>query len=80
VKRDLTAADYKFHDDPYLIPYNSVSKRDYIMSKDGGRQAARYILNKHPELFNNNLVKKNFGFKLIILGQFNEFEKYACFF
>ncbi len=56
VKRDPTAADYKYHDDPYLIPYNSLTKRDYIMSKEGGRRSARFILNKHPELFINNLV------------------------
>ena len=56
MKRDDTAPDYKFHDDPYLIPYNSMSKRDFLMSKDGGRKAAKYIVNKHPELFLNNLV------------------------
>ena len=56
VKRDQTAPDYKFHDDPYLIPYNSMRKRDFVMAKEGGRKSARYILDKHPELFMNNLV------------------------
>lgn len=57
VKRDYTAADYKYHDDPYLIPYNSMMKRDYIMSKDGGRRAARFVLDTHPELFEKNLIE-----------------------
>ena len=32
-------------------------KRDLIMSKEGGRKAARYILNKHPEIFDKNLIE-----------------------
>jgi hypothetical protein len=57
VKRDPTAAHYKYHDDPYLIPYNSMTKRDFIMSKEGGKKAARYVLDHHPELFLNNLIE-----------------------
>ena len=56
VTRDKTAPDYKYHDDPYLIPYNSMQKRDYILSKDGGRRAARFVLDQHPELFEKNLI------------------------
>ncbi len=41
IGRDDTAPEYKFHDDPYLIPYNSLRKREYIMAKDGGNRAAR---------------------------------------
>ena len=52
LKRDFTAPDYKFHDDPFLIPYNSMQKRDCLLSKQGGKRAARYVLNQHPELFN----------------------------
>lgn len=57
IARDPTAPDHRFHDDPYLIPYNSLRKRDYIMSKEGGRRSARYILDKHPELFEKNLIE-----------------------
>lgn len=57
LKRDFTAPDYKFHDDPFLIPYNSMQKRDYLLSKQGGKRAARYVLNQHPELFNKNLIE-----------------------
>ena len=57
VKRDPTAAHYKYHDDPYLIPYNSMTKRDFIMSKEGGKKAARYVLDHHPKLFVKNLIE-----------------------
>ena len=56
VGRDATAPDYQYHDDPYLIPYDSVSKRSYALAKDSGRRAAKYILDRHPELFENNLI------------------------
>ena len=56
VGRDSTAPHYKYHDDPFLIPYNSIQKREYILSKDGGQRAARYVLEKHPELFEKNLI------------------------
>ena len=56
VVRDKTAPDYKYHDDPFLIPYNSIQKRDYILAKDGGKKAARYVLDNHPELFEKNLI------------------------
>ncbi len=57
VGRDYTAPDYRFHDDPHLTPYNSLSKRDYILSKDGGRRSARYIINEHAELFEKNQIE-----------------------
>ena len=56
VGRDNTAPDYKYHDDPFLIPYNSIQKRDFILAKDSGRKAAKYVLQNHPELFENNLI------------------------
>ena len=56
VGRDNTAPDYKYHDDPFLIPYNSNQKRDYILAKDSGRKAARYVLDNHPDLFTDNLI------------------------
>jgi hypothetical protein len=56
VGRDHTAPDYKYHDDPFLIPYDSMSKRAYALAKDSGRQAARFVLDRHPELFEDNLI------------------------
>ena len=69
VKRDQTAPDYKFHDDPYLIPYNSMRKRDFVMAKEGGRKSARYILDKHPELFMNNLVSARVDHRTLQMQQ-----------
>jgi len=57
VGKDDTAPAYQFHDDPYLIPYNSMRKIDYVLSKDSGRKAARYVLDRHPELFEKNLIE-----------------------
>ena len=56
VDRDNTAPDYKYHDDPFLIPYNSNEKKEYILAKDGGQRAARFVLDNHPELFVDNLI------------------------
>ena len=38
---DPTAPAYQYHDDPYLIPFNSADKEDFLLAKDSGRQAAR---------------------------------------
>ena len=40
-----------------LIPYTSMGKRDFSEAKAGGRRAARYIFEKHPELFSNNRIE-----------------------
>lgn len=51
VKRDETAAHYKYNDDPFLIPTSNTKKREYALAKESGRQAARYFLDKYPHLF-----------------------------
>jgi len=56
VSRDYTAPDYKFHDDPWLTPYKGNTKRDFALAKEAGRKSARYILNKHPDLFHHNRI------------------------
>lgn len=40
---DPTAAQYKYHDDPYLIPSSNVTKRTFAMSQEAGRKAAKWI-------------------------------------
>ena len=57
VGTDYTAPDYVFHDDPMLTPYNTMSKRDFAQAKVGGKLAARYVFEKHPELFTENLIE-----------------------
>ncbi|CAH0397568.1 unnamed protein product [Chilo suppressalis] len=48
---DPTAAHYKYHDDPYLIPLSNYRKRAYALSAEAGRKAAAWIRDEHAELF-----------------------------
>ncbi|CAL8089878.1 unnamed protein product [Orchesella dallaii] len=51
VGRDYTAAHYRFHDDPYLIPSSNSAKRNFALSKESGKKAAKWIRQQHAELF-----------------------------
>lgn len=51
VKSDPTAAHFKYHDDPYLIPMSNVTKRTFAMAQESGRKAARWIKNEHGRFF-----------------------------
>ncbi|KAL1491584.1 hypothetical protein ABEB36_012159 [Hypothenemus hampei] len=53
ITRDTTAAHYKYHDDPYLIPMNNLAKRSYAMAQEAGRKAAHWVRSENPELFNH---------------------------
>ncbi|XP_066247105.1 small ribosomal subunit protein mS39 [Euwallacea similis] len=53
IKQDPTAAHYKYHDDPYLIPNNNIAKRSYAMAQEAGRKAAHWVRSENPELFNH---------------------------
>ncbi|XP_046385763.1 protein PTCD3 homolog, mitochondrial [Ischnura elegans] len=57
VQRDYTAAEYKFHDDPFLIPTSNSAKRTYAMSKEAGRKAALWIRKEHAQWFNTKLAE-----------------------
>ncbi|XP_053600276.1 small ribosomal subunit protein mS39 [Plodia interpunctella] len=48
---DPTAAHYKYHDDPYLIPLSNYRKRAYALSAEAGRKAAAWVRDEHAELF-----------------------------
>ncbi|XP_065564932.1 small ribosomal subunit protein mS39-like isoform X2 [Artemia franciscana] len=56
VKRDKTAAHYKFQDDPYLIPLTVMGKRQFALSKEAGRKAAKWIRQEHAEFFQHKLA------------------------
>ncbi|XP_025415928.1 protein PTCD3 homolog, mitochondrial isoform X2 [Sipha flava] len=56
IQRDPTAAHYKYHDDPYLIPVSNFQKRAYALSQESGRKAAHWIRNQHPDLFNHKVA------------------------
>lgn len=51
VSRDPTAAHYKYHDDPYLIPTSNVGKRSFALAQEAGRKAAHWIRKEHANLF-----------------------------
>lgn len=57
VGRDYTAPHYKFHDDPYLIPYSNMNKRSYALSKEAGRKAAKWVREKHADLFQHQTAE-----------------------
>ncbi|CAH1987692.1 unnamed protein product [Acanthoscelides obtectus] len=53
ISRDPTAAHYKYHDDPYLIPMSNMGKRTFAMAQESGRKAAHWIRKEHADLFNH---------------------------
>ncbi|KAJ8928158.1 hypothetical protein NQ314_019305 [Rhamnusium bicolor] len=53
ITRDPTAAHYKYHDDPFLIPMSNVGKRTFAMAQESGRKAAHWIRQEHADLFNH---------------------------
>ncbi|XP_069779758.1 small ribosomal subunit protein mS39 isoform X2 [Narcine bancroftii] len=57
VNRDPTAAHYRFQDDPYLLPRTSPEFRLYSLSQESGCNAARYIVNNYPKLFQKNIAE-----------------------
>lgn len=48
---DPTAAHYKYHDDPFLIPMSNIGKRTFAMAQESGRKSAKWIRQQHSKLF-----------------------------
>ncbi|XP_062552452.1 small ribosomal subunit protein mS39 [Armigeres subalbatus] len=48
---DPTAAHYKYHDDPYLIPTSNMAKKNFAMAQEAGRKAALWIRQENAKLF-----------------------------
>uniref|UniRef100_H0ZKI4 Small ribosomal subunit protein mS39 n=1 Tax=Taeniopygia guttata TaxID=59729 RepID=H0ZKI4_TAEGU len=59
VKRDPTAAHYMFQDDPFLMPRNAANSRLYSLSKESGRNAAKYIIKNFPQYFDKTFAEPN---------------------
>ncbi|XP_043478607.1 protein PTCD3 homolog, mitochondrial [Leptopilina heterotoma] len=57
IKRDPTAAHYKFIDDPYLIPASNNDKRSFALSREAGRKAAMWIRQEHAEFFDHKIAE-----------------------
>ncbi|XP_001605541.1 protein PTCD3 homolog, mitochondrial [Nasonia vitripennis] len=55
ISRDPTAADYKFIDDPFLIPTSLSKKRMYSLARESGKKAAMWILQEHADLLKSDL-------------------------
>ncbi|KAL3265472.1 hypothetical protein HHI36_009676 [Cryptolaemus montrouzieri] len=51
IVKDPTAAHYKFHDDPYLIPNSNLGKRSLSMAQEAGRKAAHWVRKENVDLF-----------------------------
>lgn len=56
IGRDPTAAHYKYHDDPYLMPTSLYTREQYALSQESGKQAAQWIRSEHAKLFNVSVV------------------------
>ncbi|XP_009076131.1 PREDICTED: pentatricopeptide repeat domain-containing protein 3, mitochondrial, partial [Acanthisitta chloris] len=59
VNRDPTAAHYMFQDDPFLMPRNAANSRLYSLSKESGRNAAKYIIKNFPQYFDKTFAEPN---------------------
>uniref|UniRef100_A0A8B9C5T4 Pentatricopeptide repeat domain 3 n=1 Tax=Anser brachyrhynchus TaxID=132585 RepID=A0A8B9C5T4_9AVES len=50
---------YMFQDDPFLMPKNSANARLLSLSKESGRNAAKYIIKQFPQYFDKILAEPN---------------------
>uniref|UniRef100_A0A8C1MSD2 Small ribosomal subunit protein mS39 n=1 Tax=Cyprinus carpio TaxID=7962 RepID=A0A8C1MSD2_CYPCA len=57
VKRDPTASDYRFQDDPYLTPKTSSEFKLFSLSQESGRNAAKYFINTYPKYFQKDYAQ-----------------------
>ncbi|XP_075712722.1 small ribosomal subunit protein mS39 [Rhinoderma darwinii] len=57
VNHDPTAASYNFQDDPYLIPSTSTDYKLFSLSKESGKNAAKYIVTMYPNLFQKDVAE-----------------------
>ncbi|XP_016087950.1 pentatricopeptide repeat domain-containing protein 3, mitochondrial-like [Sinocyclocheilus grahami] len=57
VKRDPTASDSRFQDDPYLTPKTSSEFKLFSLSQESGRNAAKYFINTYPKYFQKDYAQ-----------------------
>ncbi|XP_044151079.1 pentatricopeptide repeat domain-containing protein 3, mitochondrial [Bufo gargarizans] len=57
VLQDPTSSAYMFLDDPYLIPSTSTDYKLFSLSKESGKNAAKYIVNMYPNLFQKDFAE-----------------------
>lgn len=52
VGRDPTGKEYKFHDDPFLLPTYYSLRESFALSQESGKRTAQWIRNNNAPLFN----------------------------
>ncbi|NWW97304.1 PTCD3 protein, partial [Rhynochetos jubatus] len=57
--QDPTAAHYIFQDDPFLMPKNAANSRLFSLSKESGKNAAKYIIKQFPQYFDKTFAEPN---------------------
>ncbi|NXJ84168.1 PTCD3 protein, partial [Trogon melanurus] len=57
--QDPTAAHYMFQDDPFMMPKNAANSRLFSLSKESGRNAAKYIIKQFPQYFDKTFSEPN---------------------
>ncbi|TFK10026.1 Pentatricopeptide repeat domain-containing protein 3, mitochondrial [Platysternon megacephalum] len=57
INRDPTAAHYMFQDDSYLIPRSYFESRLFSLSKESGKNVAKYIVNEFPRYFEKDIAE-----------------------
>lgn len=58
---DPTAAHYKYHDDPFLIPMSNMGKRTFALAQESGRKSAKWIRQENARLFQVRLKSAFFA-------------------
>ncbi|XP_061848102.1 small ribosomal subunit protein mS39 isoform X2 [Colius striatus] len=48
-----------FQDDPFLMPRNAANSRLFSLSKESGRNAAKYIIKQFPQYFDKTFAEPN---------------------
>ncbi|TST60383.1 Pentatricopeptide repeat domain-containing protein 3, mitochondrial [Bagarius yarrelli] len=57
VNKDPTACHYMFQDDSYLIPRTTLEFKQYSLSQESGRNAAKYLINSYPRYFQKEFAE-----------------------
>uniref|UniRef100_A0A8B9KT16 Small ribosomal subunit protein mS39 n=1 Tax=Astyanax mexicanus TaxID=7994 RepID=A0A8B9KT16_ASTMX len=57
VNRDPTASNYVLQDDSYLIPNSYAQFKLFTLSKESGRNTAKYFINTYPKYFQKDFAE-----------------------
>ncbi|XP_062987998.1 small ribosomal subunit protein mS39 [Elgaria multicarinata webbii] len=67
-----------FQDDPYLIPRTSTEFHSFSLSKESGKNAAKFVVDKHPKYFEKDIAEPHIpglmpeGFNVLQLEDMSE--------